>query len=163
MAVWAAEKGIPVSYNVATVHARLQNDDRYDNFSVFSDEIARHLTMEFFYAQFLKTRERKYFALYYYVKTGKRIAGCNCHSGSVTLTPNSMLAYCATHSKEIGKAEEGTAKKIYEENLNHRKELRDNTCASCSHYMYDLTEEGEKLYIQELLKHIGKPGRFKVQ
>lgn len=152
---WINRMGLSVAYNVATIHERIENDYKYEDFSVFTDERARHLAMEFFYGLFRKTKSERYFGIYYYIKTQKRIAYCDYMHNALTVIPNGNIAYCATHSKEIGNAIETKASDLYYSNLDYQKSLINTYCQNCSHYIYTLTAEGLKLYNEELLRIIG--------
>lgn len=138
---WAKDCDLPISYNIATVHKRIQNEHKFNEFSVFTDEHARLLTEEFFYSKYLENKSETYFALYYFVHTGERIASCTHKTDVVTLTPNGGLSYCATFSDEIGNALNNEADKIYfaKENLEYRKKLHSEHCKHCSHYSSSLT------------------------
>lgn len=149
---WAEQLGIEVAYNIATIHARIDNSGRFEDFSIFTDEEARHLAMEFFYTLFLKKRSQRYFAIYYFIRYQKRVAYCDYQRSALTLVPNGNLAYCATHSKEVGNVIQSGTSNVYYENLDYQKELIKTHCASCSHYMYNLNSEGLKEYYKELLR-----------
>lgn len=151
---WAETMGLEVAYNIATIHERLDNHDKYDDFSIFTDEYARHLAMEFFYSLFYQSKSQRYFAIYYYIKMQKRIAYCDYQNDAITLVPNGNLVYCATHSKELGNVLQSSTTDVYMKNLGYKKHLHENYCDSCSHYMYDLTAEGLKLYYKELMRLI---------
>lgn len=151
---WSEELGIDVAYNVATIHERIANDYKYEDFSVFTDEEARHLAMEFFYGLFRKDLSERYFAIYYFIRTGKRIAYCDYQHGALTVAPNGNIAYCATHSKELGSAIGGKTSEVYNANIDYQNKLIDTFCEGCSHYMYSLTAKGLKLYNKEVLKLI---------
>lgn len=138
---WAKMHNIPMSYNIATIHKRISNEDRYNDFSVFTDKRAQLMAAEFFYSKFLENFSEQYFARYFVVKYNKRIAMCGHQRQVVTLTPNGAISYCATHSKEIGNAYERSAYSIFfdPENLKYREGLRKTHCVSCSHYSDALT------------------------
>lgn len=143
--VWSQVNGIEMSYNLATVNVRIENEDRFEDFSVFSDEHARMLTEEFFYSKYLETNLEKYFGLYLFVKEGKRYADCPCQFNEwVTLTPDGNIGYCATHSKSLGCAYDRSSYKIFNENKIYLKELINSNCSGCSHYLYSLNAKGLK-------------------
>lgn len=151
--LWSKKMKIDVAYNIATPNIRIDNYEFIEDFTIFNDEKARMMAQEFFYKKFMTTKSRKYFALYYYIKTRKRYAPCPCkYNHWVTLTPNASIGYCATKSKELGNALKESAYDIFNNNLEYLKELVANNCDSCSHYMYTLTKEGHKEYFKELLR-----------
>lgn len=150
---WSERLKIPVAYNIATVNVRIDNQNKLEDFSIFSDEKARLLATEFFYGKFKQTCSQKYFALFYYIKNKMRIAQCPCKNNQwITLTPNCQLGYCATHSKELGNAKETSAFKLYNDNLEYHKELTETYCDTCSHYSYRLNKKGKKMFIKELMR-----------
>lgn len=134
--VFAAQHGIPINYNVATIHKRISNEDKYEDFSVFTDEHARLMAAEFFYERFLKTKKEQYYGLYYMVSKGERLYSCGSKRNVVTLTPDGNLSYCATHSDIIGSALTDSSEKVFfnEKNLAYRKKMQAEYCKSCSHY-----------------------------
>lgn len=152
--VWAENKHIEVNYNIATIHKRINNEYKYNDFSIFEDEHSKLLAEEFFYTKFLETKSEKYFGIYLYIKEGKRYAACPYHNMGVTLTPNSELLYCATFSEELGSALEQKPYKLYFQNKTYKKQLQREKCASCSHYVYSLSLKGYIKYSKELLKRI---------
>ena len=145
---------IPITYNVATIHKRLNNDYKYDGFSIFTDEEARMLAAEFLYCKFLETKEEMYFARFYYVQNMRRIASCQHRSNVVTITPNGAISYCAVFSKEIGNGLETSSNAVYfnKNNQSYKKNLHKQYCESCSHYSESLSKEGYKLYFKEIKK-----------
>ena len=150
---FSRREGIPVAYNIATENVRIENEDRLQDFSLFSDETARHLAMEFFYAKYMETRSEKYFGLFLYLRDKRRYAECPCRQNEwVTLTPDCELGYCATHSKKLGNALERSAREIYDEHLSYLDEIKETYCEGCSHYGYHLGGEGyAELYHHNLL------------
>jgi len=145
---------LPITYNIATIHKRLNNDYKYEDFSIFTDERAQMMAAEFFYSKFLETKKEFYFARYYFVKNSTRIAVCGHRSQVVTITPNGNISYCATHSKELGSAIENKANDLFfnRDNLKYRKDMQNEYCNNCSHYSDGLTKKGYKLYFKELKK-----------
>lgn len=141
--LWARKNNESVSYNLATIHKRITNEDKYNDFSVLIHPGKKMLAQEFFYKKFLETGEEKYFALFLYLKEGKRYACCDFeHGKGVTLTPNGGIGYCATFSKEIGNASIESAETLFVNNRKYReKELLKN-CSGCSHYIYGLSIKG---------------------
>lgn len=153
--VWADSNKMDIDYNIATIHKRICNEERYEDFSVFTDAHARMMTAEFFYTKYLQTNQERYFGLFYVVKTGKRISSCSHKTKAVTLTPNGQLSYCATHSDEIGNALEQSAVEIFysDENLKYRRSMHNEYCESCTHYSASLNQkEYLLLYTKEQLR-----------
>ncbi len=152
-----AKEGIPISYNVATIHKRICNEDKYEDFSVFTDEHARMMAAEFFYSKFLETKREHYFGLYYMISSGERVYMCSSKSGVVTLTPDGGISYCATHSDIIGSAYSCSSEKIFfaPENLKYRKEMQEKYCKNCSHYA-DRIEKKHYFskYVKERLRQV---------
>lgn len=152
---WAESLGIEVSYNIATVNVRIENENRLENFSVFSDEHSRMLAQEFFYTKYRTTGIEKYFGLYLFLKTGKRYADCPCMFNEwITLTPDTQIGFCATHSKNLGSALQESPYEIVQNNISYLKEIKKTYCNSCSHYMYSLNTEGLKLLYDEKMREI---------
>lgn len=133
---FAAQHDIPINYNVATIHKRICNEEKYKDFSVFTDEHARLMAAEFFYEKFLQTKKECYYGLYYIVNNGERISSCEAKTDVVTVTPDGSLSYCATHSNIIGSAYSKSSEKLFfdEKNLSYRKKMQSEYCKSCSHY-----------------------------
>ncbi len=152
--LWAEENDIDVSYNIATEHVRIENQDKVSDFTIFSDEQAKLLATEFFYKQYCKTKQEKYFGLFLFLKDRKRYSVCPCQFNEwVTLTPDAEIGYCATHSKKLGSALEKSAYDIFRDNNDYLEELKYNYCEYCSHYMYELNVEGLKKLKKEELKN----------
>lgn len=152
--VWAENVGIEVEYNVATINERIENQDKVEGFSVLLDKHARMLAIEFFYCLYMKTRKEKYYAIYLYLKNGKRYADCPCmHNEWITVTPDSQISFCATHSKILGSGLYDSAYKIVEKNMDHLDEIKEKYCEKCSHYAYRLNAEGIHLLYADLLKN----------
>lgn len=148
--MWAKKRGIDVAYNIATVNHRIENEDRVDDFSVLRDKRTRMLCAEFFYNKAFEDDSEKYYAIYLFLRYGKRFSSCPCiRKQMVTLTPNGELSYCATHSKELGSALKDSAIKIYNKNLGYLTELKETCCDTCSHYIYSLNAVGLKLWNEE--------------
>lgn len=152
--LWAKQKGITVAYNIATVNARIDNYSKLEDFTIFNDEDARMCAQEFFYKKFIETKSKRYFGIYMFIHKHKRYAPCPCQTNSwVTLTPNSQISYCATHSDELGNALEKSAYNIFNNNIDYLKNLVKDNCDMCSHYIYTLSKEGRKKYYRELLRN----------
>lgn len=152
---WAQKKGINVAYNLATIHNRIYNYEKYDDFTVLNDPLAKKMTEEFFYKKFRETYSQKYFCLYKYLQSGIRYASCSYQNwDGVTITPNGQLSYCATFSKEIGNAVNESAEKLFRGNKNYQKQLIKENCDFCSHYSYSVQKKYYKEYIDEILKCI---------
>jgi hypothetical protein len=149
---WAGRKNIPVNYNIATVHKRVYNFDKYEDFTIFNDVLAEKMAAEFFYKLYCETNSPKYFCLYYYVLYRKRLSQCNYqYNAGVTLTPNKQLAYCATFSKEIGNAYTSHADELYYSHINYREQLCKEKCLSCSHYSNNLCAGTFFIYIKDII------------
>jgi len=149
---WAREKGVLVNYNIATIHERVFNAGKFEDFTIFNDDLARRMAAEFFYMKFVETRLQKYFALYYYIARRKRVGQCDYrYNTGVTLTPDRQLAYCATYSKELGDALMTSASELFYGNLEYRRRLCTEKCDACSHYMNTLNREGFFLYVSEFV------------
>lgn len=152
--VWAADRGVEVSYNIATENVRIENEERVQDFSLFSDEHARMLATEFFYQKYLETRNEKYFGLFLYLKDKKRYAPCPCqYNDWVTLTPDAQIGYCATHSKNLGSALEESAYDIFQRNIDYLQEIKKTHCENCSHYLYQLNADGIKILEEDQMKN----------
>lgn len=153
--VWAEEMGIEVEYNIATYNVRIENQEKVEDFSLLKDEHAKMLATEFFYCQYMKTGKEKYFALYLYLRKGRRYADCPCmHNEWITVTPDTQISFCATHSKNLGSGLEHSAYQLVAENLDYLQEIKDKYCERCSHYCYRLNAEGIQLLYADLNKRI---------
>ncbi len=146
---WGESTGIPVSYNIATIHTRLNNSYKFEDFSVFTDKHALLLATEFFYSLYYKTHRENYFTLYYYLRTGKRISDCWSRYSAVTLTPNCQISYCATCSKELGNALETSAGQLFFDNVDYRQALIAENCETCSHYSSAVAARFHELFEKE--------------
>lgn len=152
--VWALSNNIPINYNIATIHKRIDNADKYEDFSVFTDEHARLMAAEFFYSKFLETKSEYYYSLYYFVAHQKRISFCSHQTDTVTLTPDGNLSYCAVFSEVIGNAFKESSKNIFfdKENINYRSSMKKEHCETCSHYTGIIEPKSFlKSYVKELL------------
>lgn len=142
---WANSLGVDVAYNIATANVRIENEDKIEDFSIFSDERARMLATEFFYYKFMRTGNEKYYGLYLYLTEKRRYASCPCQYNKwVTLTPDSQIGYCATYSKNLGSALENSAYDLFHGNSSYLEEILAEHCNTCSHYMYSLNVKGLK-------------------
>lgn len=152
---WSTARGVEVAYNIATINSRIDNQEKLKKFSIFEDEQARMLTQEFFYKKYMETGSEKYYALFLYVRTQKRYSNCPCMNLEwITLTPDSQIGFCATHSKKLGSALEKSACSIVNENISHLEEIREDFCNTCSHYIYSLNSEGlKKMYEDKMRNH----------
>lgn len=150
---WAKRKGIDVAYNIATIHNRVYNYEKFEDFTILLDPLAKKMAEEFFFKKFKESFSQKYFCLYKYLQTGKRYAPCSYQKwDGVTITPDGQLSYCATFSKELGNAIDVSAGKLFRDNVNYQKDLIREKCSTCSHYSYSVTREYYKEYINEILK-----------
>lgn len=153
--IWAESTGVNVSYNIATINRRIDNFDKFEHFSIFTDQKALFLAREFFYKLFLKTDSEKYFAIFLYLLTRKRYAPCeHLECSGVTLTPDMQLGYCATYSKNLGNAYLESSYKIFKGNKKHLRELERKFCGGCSHYIYNLSPSGLKLFRDEKIRRM---------
>lgn len=158
--VWAAKNDANIIYNIATIHKRIYNEDRFENFSIFTDEKARCLTSEFFYSKFLELKSERYFALYMYAKNNTRLSICQYQTEGVTVTPNGQLSFCATYSDEIGDVINSSAIKVFNNNLGHLNEIKANHCQTCSHYIESLNLRGYILMCNELFRASTLPLKY---
>lgn len=152
--IWAKNLGIEITYNIATVNVRIKNEDREKDFSVFSDERARMLASEFFYRKYQSTKKEVYFAIFLFLMTGKRYDICPCmYNEWVTLTPDTQLGFCATHSKNLGSGLERSSYDIIQENIPYLEQLKRENCLHCSQYMAGLNTEGLKELYKDIMKN----------
>jgi MoaA/NifB/PqqE/SkfB family radical SAM enzyme len=151
--LWGAQKGIPVSYNIATVHERIYNHEKYDDFTVFNDPLAEKMAAEFFLRKYGETKSQKYFALYYFLVHKKRLAQCSFqYNNGVTLTPDKQLAYCATFSKALGNVFTASAAALFYGSQAYKNKLCIEKCGGCSHYMNTLNRKGLFIYLRDILR-----------
>lgn len=153
VAVWAEEVGVDVSYNIATENVRIYNQSKFPQFSILQNPHAKMLAMEFFYNEYQKTKKEKYYALYLFLRDGKRYAECPCKSNEwITLTPDAQIGLCATRSKKLGSALETSAYELVHYNIAHLQEIKDQYCEACSHYAYQLNVDGMRELLKEKMK-----------
>lgn len=151
---WARRQEIDILYNIATLNYRIANEDKYEDFTLLNDKKARMLAREFFYKLAVDYRSEKYFAIYLYLKEGVRYAPCPCkYNEWVTLTPDGEIAYCATYSKNLGNCLEKSAYDIFNGNIDYLETLKEEHCKSCSHYIYQLDNEGKKIFYEEMRRN----------
>lgn len=152
--VWAQQSEIDVLYNIATLNRRIANENKFEDFTLQNDLKACMVAREFFYKLAIDYRSEKYFALYLYLKDGVRYAPCPCmYNEWVTLTPDGEIAYCATHSKNLGNSLKESAYDIFNNNITYLEQLKKSKCKSCSHYIYELDKEGKKLFYDEMRRN----------
>ncbi|NLL44568.1 MAG: radical SAM protein [Mollicutes bacterium] len=149
---WATKNNVNIAYNIATIHKRLFNEDRYEDFSVLTDDYYKLLTIEWFYYKFKQTNSEQYYNLYRYLLDNKRIAKCDYQNDGITILPNGDLSFCATQSKIIGNALSEPANLLFKNNILYRKQLMENKCAECSHYSGTVSINKYEEYIRELLQ-----------
>lgn len=151
---WAKENGLKVLYNIATENVRIANEERVDNFSLFSDEKARMMAQEFFYHLFSETRSERYYAIYLFLNRRVRYADCpHQYNKWITLTPNGQVSFCATHSKELGNCLDQSAYTIVKNNISYLQALCNEKCETCSHYIQSLNEAGLKEMHKDIIKN----------
>lgn len=142
--VFAENYGIPVSYDIAAPNKRIQNDDKINDFYIFNDELARKVAMEFFYMLFKKTGQKKYFALFLFLRDKKRYDDCPCRTNKwITITPDSNISFCASHSDLLDSGINRSTYNILKSNKKYLKSLW-KSCPTCSTYIYSLNYEGQK-------------------
>lgn len=146
---FAAKYGIHVDYDIAAPNVRIDNESRIEDFYVFNDPLAKQMATEFFYKLFRTTNNRKYYALYLFLKNKKRYSKCPCRTNEwITVTPDSNISFCASHSKLLGSAKEKSTYKIIKENRKYLKSLKKD-CSSCSTYINNLDLMGLYLLYKE--------------
>lgn len=154
---WAKQNNYIISYNIATINKRIQNEDRFDQFSVMTDDHAKMCAREFLFSKFWETKEEKYFGLFYYLCEGRRIAPCEFKRQGVSVTPNGELSFCATYSEEVGNVAEKDARVVFENGMAHRNSICELYCDNCSHYMYSLSSKGYLELIKMLMREYTRP------
>jgi len=159
--VWAENNDIPVNYNIATIHKRLYNLDRFEGFSVLADEYSKCLATEWFYYKFLKTFSQQYYTIYKYLIDGKRRSDCTFKDYGVTLMPDGDIAYCATCSKTLGNGLQIAPDRLYFKNQEYKNDLIKTQCQSCSHYSSSLTLDDYLNYIEDILSVVKNPFKYK--
>lgn len=153
MLTWEKKNQITVEYNIASENVRIENSDRYEEFSLFSDMQARMMAAEFFYSRYVDTGKEKYFGLYLFLLHGRRFTECPCHTNEwITITPDAQIGFCATHSPKLGSGLDKSTERIVSENLNMLSEIKASYCEKCAHYGYKLNGEGyAELFRDDLL------------
>ena len=157
---WVKKQGIPISYNLATVHERLYNYCKYDKFSIFTDTHAQMMAEEFFYGKFRESYNELYYSLYHYIRDRKRLSICSYQYNACTLTPDGCISFCATHSKLLGNALKENAYDIYFKNKKYRNHIKQEYCGTCSHYSGCLTFKTTMKYNREILRIVGNPWKY---
>lgn len=149
--VWAKKNRLNVAYNIATVNARIENEDREKDFSVLSDEKTRMLAQEFFYSKYRETGSERYYAIFLFLKTGIRYDICPCMFNEwITVTPDSQISFCATHSKKLGSGLDNSSYEIVKRNLPYLEQIREKYCLHCSHYIYGLNVKGLRMMYRDM-------------
>lgn len=149
-----------ISYNIATEHERLNNDNKYDGFSLQTDEKAKAMAREFFFKKFQETLSQVYYAIFRFLEDDNpvRVCGCGYLKSGITITPEGEVCYCATHSKAIGSIyNKESLKDIYFSNEKYNNSLKKEYCKKCSHYiMENLDSKEYKNYIRLCLSQYQK-------
>ena len=145
---------IPVEYNLASENYRIANKNKFDDFWVMNDQEARMLALEFFYGLYFETGKEKYFALYLYLKNGKRYSSCPYVNNQwVTVLPDGGIEYCAARSKKLGNGLKTSAYELFQSGLIYLDQIKKYNCNDCIQYTYALNKEGKELLIRENLKN----------
>lgn len=148
--LWGEAHKIDISYNIATINERIDNHEKFEDFTIFNDFEAKKMASEFFYKQYLSTHNEKYYALFVFAETGKRVGPCTYSNGKgVTLTPDGNLCYCATHSELIGNVMMNSPYSLFQKNTKYRVQMCKEYCHGCSHYLYGLNSSGLKSLMNE--------------
>lgn len=153
--IWEKQNNITVEYNIASENVRIENQDRLDDFSLFSDKQAQMLASEFFYSKYITTGKEKYFGLYLFLIYGRRFTECPCKTNEwITITPDAQVGFCATYSPKLGNGFKESTKELVANNLNVLYEIRHRYCEKCAHYGYKLNGEGfAELFRDDLLNN----------
>lgn len=152
--IWAKNSGYNISYNIATAHERICNQDKVSDFTILNDTKAKMVASEFFYKKAMELKSQRYYGLYLFIRDGIRYAYCPCQNNSwVTLTPDGSICYCATHSKELGNARNESAYEIFNRNTDYLDYIKSHYCKNCSHYMTRLDRTGLRKFYKELINN----------
>ena len=141
---FAKRNHLQINYNIATIHKRLKNDSKFENFTILNDRHSCLLAAEFFYRKFYETNIAKYYALYLYLynEPHVRYGECQYLHNAITITPEGGICYCATWSKVLGNIYEGDLETIYFENQKYNDVIKNEYCKNCSHYLIDINSRG---------------------
>lgn len=151
--IWAEKNGYQISYNIASLNRRIDNFDRYQDFSLLTNEKAKMMAKEFFYWKYDTTKEERYYFLFLFLETGKRYGGCPCqYNRWITLYPDGNIGFCATQSKVLGNALECSAKRIVDANKDYLHQLISENCRTCGHYGDSLNIEGLRILHKTMLR-----------
>lgn len=139
--MFAKHINIPLKYRLAIDNKRINNHDKFDDFSVTCNHRFLMITREFFYKKMFDTlnvRDMfKYWSIFEFLNNDqkKRHLGCSWKNDGITLDPKGNLYYCATRSEKIGSLKESKGQEIYfsKNNLNYRKSIVENECNTCIH------------------------------
>ena len=151
--------GIPVNYHIAVPNRRIYTSDDYKRYSIFEDEHARLVALEFFFGLYKYSsgvREQLlYFQNYEFIKHEgrRRFSACSYKKQDITLDEKLNVYFCAKESKKIGNACDESIRMIMkkQEAKEEEKRIR-TTCSSCGHYITIPTTRCMIMFVLEKLK-----------
>lgn len=133
---------IPVNYHIAVPNRRIYTKNDYSRYSIFEDEHARLVALEFFYGLFKYENNIKSQLLYYqnylFIKNkgNKRLSACSYKKQDITLDEKLNVYFCAKECKKLGNALEQPIGNIVHSRTAKKEERRIKlTCNSCGHYI----------------------------
>lgn len=155
---FAKRNGFSINYNIATIHKRLKNNEKYEDFSILNDRYSCLLAAEFFYKKFIETNLSKYFALFLYLYDEKHIRYGECQylHNAITITPEGDVCYCATWSDVLGNIKENDLEELYFNNRSYNEQIKENYCKHCSHYLIDTDHNADVKLEKARLSRYGK-------
>jgi len=129
-----------ITYQLAVGHARLENENKFKEFSVMTDEYSRLLAQEFFFRLYSESGQIfYYYPIYRYIESGgtERLINCNWAFRDATIDASGNLYYCAVKSKSIGSiySDKSLEESFFDkQNIKYRINLVNDNCCKCIHY-----------------------------
>lgn len=155
-------------YHLAVPNKRIGTFTDAD-YSVLSDERAKNLAIEYFYAKWMTTSLKhkplvkfRNFANYYYLKNDgrKRLASCMYKYRDITITEKLDIALCATASDIIGNLHDADITSIMRGAKLREVELNTmQQCETCIHYCDTPSIKGLVVFFAATLKERFKWGQ----
>lgn len=153
-------KDLSVEYHLAVPNKRIKTYNDYKDYYILNNEEARFLATEFFYEQYLQSRNegfrRQQFVNYAFLyKRGHRLCSCDYLNRDVTIDENLDLSLCATASDIIGNLVDNSASRLIRSNATKKvAKYLASCCDNCIHYSYHpLTYRGRLIYINEIIRN----------
>lgn len=144
---FAIKENINIKYRLGIENKRIESDKLKDQFNL-NDSLTLQSAKEFFYGRMALSKnfesKFKFFSIWSFINNPrpKRYMGCHWKDRGVTMDSRGDLYYCAVASEKIGSLREKSGEDIFYDpkNLEHRKEILEDKCDSCTHDYYGIPE-----------------------